>query len=97
MKSERRFAAVYLRTSSYRRFPRLATLILNSSENLPRIQITGKFMTDIIDERRMARIIIDAAWYRYIRQIILNNDRAEPAPVFAGAESKDRSDTGGAA
>jgi hypothetical protein len=38
-------------------------------------------MADIIDERRMARIINDAASYRHIRQIILNNDRTEHEPT----------------
>ena len=45
-------------------------------------------MTDIIDERRMARIINDAASYRYIRQIILNNDRTEHEPPQLGVATK---------
>jgi hypothetical protein len=45
-------------------------------------------MTDIIDERRMASIINDAAAYRHIRQIILNNDRTELPPILAKPESK---------
>jgi hypothetical protein len=45
-------------------------------------------MTDIIDERRMASIINDAAAYRHIRQIILNNDRTEQSPMIAKPENK---------
>jgi hypothetical protein len=44
-------------------------------------------MADIIDERRMARIINDAASYRYIREIILNNDRTEE-PATAKTEGR---------
>jgi hypothetical protein len=53
-------------------------------------------MTDIIDERRMARIINDAAAYRHIRQIILSNDRTEP-PVIAKPENRPTNTRGDAA
>jgi hypothetical protein len=45
-------------------------------------------MAEIIDERRMQRIISDAASYRYIRQIILNNDRTDYEPTNAKPESR---------
>jgi hypothetical protein len=45
-------------------------------------------MADIIDERRMARIINDAATYRHIRQIILNNDHTNHEPATAKPESR---------
>lgn len=45
-------------------------------------------MADIIDERRMARIINDAASYRHIRQIILNNDRTEREPTASESNAE---------
>lgn len=53
-------------------------------------------MADIIDERRMARIISDAASYRYIREIILNNDRTEFDSATAKPESRATKAGGGA-
>jgi hypothetical protein len=53
-------------------------------------------MAEIIDERRMQRIISDSASYRYIRQIILNNDRTDYEPMTAKAESNATKQSGAA-
>jgi hypothetical protein len=53
-------------------------------------------MAEIIDERRMQRIISDAASYRYIRQIILSNDRTDYEPTTAQPEIKATKQSGAA-